>query len=88
MRVEKGASFERGLDAILDYIAEDSLNRAIAFVDALEEKLDGLPHMPYKFRHSIYFNDENIRDFIFKGYVIPYLIDEKNRKIILLGIVK
>ena len=88
MIVEKGESFEHGFDAILDYIAEDSLNRAIAFVDALEEKLDELPNMPYKFRHSIYFNDENIRDFIFKGYVIPYLIDEKNRKIILLGIVK
>ena len=88
MIVEKGESFERGLDAILDYITEDSLNRAIVFVNALEEKLDALPHMPYKFRHSIYFNDENIRDFIFKGYVIPYLIDEKNRKIIMLGIVK
>jgi len=88
MIVEKGESFERELDAILDYIAEDSLNRAIAFVDTLEEKLDELSHMPYKFRHSIYFNDENIRDFIFKGYVTPYLIDEKNRKIILLGIVK
>ncbi len=28
------------------------------------------------------------RDCIFKGYVIPYLIDEINNKIILLGIVK
>ena len=44
--------------------------------------------MPHKFRKSIYFNDENIRDYIFKGYVIPYFIDTKHEKIVLLGIVK
>lgn len=44
--------------------------------------------MPYKFRQSKCFNDENIRDFIFKGYVIPYLIDKENNKIVILAIFK
>ena len=88
MIVEKGDKFESRLDTILDYIAKDSLNIAIDFAMELEEKLEKLPNMPYKFRRSIYFDDENIRDCIFKGYVIPYLIDEINNKIILLGIVK
>ena len=88
MIVEKGEGFDHGLETVLDYIAIDSLDRAIAFAEALEEKLDVLPCMPYKFRPSIYFNDTDIRDLIFKGYVIPYLIDEENKKIILLGIVK
>ncbi|NEW60227.1 type II toxin-antitoxin system RelE/ParE family toxin [Sulfurovum sp. bin170] len=88
MIVEKGDKFDSKLDAVLDYIARDSLNRAIDFSVELEEKLNKLPHMPYKFRRSIYFDDENIRDCIFKGYVIPYLIDGINNKIILLGIVK
>ena len=44
--------------------------------------------MPYKFRKSIYFEDDNIRDYIYKGYVIPYLIDTEEDKIILLGMVK
>jgi len=88
MIVEKGESFDRGLDMVLDYIAIDSLDRAIAFAEALEEKLDTLAYMPYKFRPSIYFNNTDIRDLIFKGYVIPYLVDKENEKIILLGIVK
>jgi len=44
--------------------------------------------MPYKFRKSIYFDDENIRDYIFKGYAIPYLINEDNNEIALLDIIK
>ncbi|EAI8502716.1 hypothetical protein CV548_05525, partial [Campylobacter coli] len=39
-------------------------------------------------RKSTLFNDENIRDFIFKKYVIPYYIDSKNDKILLITIYK
>ena len=88
MQVEKKDSFDTQLDNVLDFIAKDSLNRAIEFMVELEEKLEMLPHMPYKFRKSIYFEHEEIRDFIFKGYVIPYFIDESKSKIVLLGIVK
>jgi len=42
--------------------------------------------MPYKFRKSIHFNDENIRDLVFKGYTVPYLVDDE--VIVVLGIVK
>jgi hypothetical protein len=88
MTVEKSIYFERGLDAVLDFIAEDSLNRALEFLAELEEKLATLPYMPWKFRPSIYFDDEAIRDFVFKGYVIPYLVDTAKDKIVLLGIIK
>lgn len=44
--------------------------------------------MPYKYRKSFYYDDINVRDMIFKGYTIPYLIDEKNNKIVLLDIFK
>jgi len=88
MIIEKDEKFDTNLDKVLDYIAEDSLNKAIEFMTQLEEKLNALHHMPHKFRKSIYFNDEDIRDYIFKGYVIPYFIDTKHEKIVLLGIVK
>ena len=88
MTVEKSKYFEKELDTILDFIAEDSLNRALEFLTELEERLSALPYMPWKFRPSIYFDDEAVRDFIFKGYVIPYLIDTDKDKIVLLGIVK
>ncbi|MEA3492434.1 MAG: type II toxin-antitoxin system RelE/ParE family toxin [Campylobacterota bacterium] len=88
MTIEKNILFDNSLDEILDYIAVDNLDRAIAFNRELESKFYDLPYMPYKFRTSIYFDDEKIWDFIFRGYVIPYLIDDEADKIILLGIVK
>ena len=39
-----------------------------------------------KLEKKIKFNYENLRELIFKGYTIPFFIDEKNYKIILLGI--
>jgi len=44
--------------------------------------------MPYKFRKSFYFDNEEIRDMIFKGYVIPYKIDKNRNEIIIIGIKK
>ena len=41
---------------------------------------------PFICRKSTNFNDESIRDLIFKSYVIPYLID--NEVIYVLGIYK
>ena len=47
-----------------------------------------LINFPFKFRQSKYYNDENARDLIFKGYTIPYYIDLKNNTIVILTIFK
>ena len=44
--------------------------------------------MSFKCRKSIYFSDDNIRDLIFMGYVIPYKIYESKNEIIIIGITK
>ena len=88
MLIEKSKKFDDDLESVLDRIVLDSLNAALGLVDELEERLKALPHMPYKFRKSIYFDNESIRDYIYKGYVIPYFIDTDMDKIILLGMVK
>ena len=78
--------FKSELKNIIDFISDDSILRAVAFRDELLDKIYLLPNYPRIYRKSIKFNDENIRDFIFKGYVIPYLIDDE--KIVILGIYK
>ena len=88
MKIYKNEKFISQLDDVLDFIAIDSLNQAIIFNRNLEIKINSILNMPYKFRQSIHFDDENIRDLIFKGYTIPYFIDEENRLIIILGIIK
>jgi plasmid stabilization system protein ParE len=86
MVIKQLPDFQKELDDILDYIAKDSLQRAIYFNSQLQEKINSLAIMPFKCRRSIYFNDESIRDLIFKGYTITYHIDQN--EIILLGIKK
>ena len=43
--------------------------------------LEKIYPMPLKCRKSIYF-DDNIRDLIFKGYVIPYKVDKTKNKLL------
>ena len=88
MNVVKDPKFNEELKVILRFIALDSKPRAINFKNELITKVNNLPYMPYKYRKSHYFSDENIRDYIFKGYVIPYKIDTENNTLSILAIIK
>jgi len=80
--------FIKSFTNIWDYISIDSKTRANKFKIELKQIIEDLVYMPYKFRKSIYFDDENIRDLIFKGYVIPYRIDKAKNIIFIVGINK
>ena len=87
MRIEKSQKFKNSIQNILDYIiSKDGINRSKNFYKAVNKKIKSLKFMPYKYRKSYFYDDENIRDLIFKGYVIPYLIDDE--KIIILDVFK
>ena len=78
------------LDKIADYIAFDSEWRAAEFVKGAKAACAGLDFMPYKFRKSLKFDDENVRDFVFKGYVLPYRVETlgNGTNVYMLGIYK
>jgi plasmid stabilization system protein ParE len=88
LRIEKDDKFTYNLKTIFRFIAHDSKARAIQFNNSLFNAVNRLPDMPYRYRASYYYDDKKIRDLIFKGYTIPYLIDEARDKIILLDIFK
>ncbi len=88
MQIIRDTNYLTKLQNIMEFIAKDSLTRALIFQTDLDEKVNNLENMPYKFRKSIYFNDENIRDLIFKGYVVPYKIDKIKDTINIIGIKK
>jgi plasmid stabilization system protein ParE len=73
---------------ILDFIKQDKISSAQNFKKNLKNKIQNLAFFPYKYRKSIFFDDKNIRDLIYKGYIIPYKIDTKEKRIYILGIVK
>jgi len=74
------------LKGILDFIKKDKPETAKKFKTELKQNIEKLPTFPYSHRKSIFFENENIRDLIYKGYIIPYKIDKE--KIFILGITK
>ena len=40
--------------------------------------------MPYRYRKNAILGDENVRDLVFKGYVITYRINEKSIEVLLI----
>lgn len=88
MKVEFNPLFEEALLSILMYVMNENPSASIKFENELFKHLVDLTHFPYKFRQSIYYDDEHIRDYIFMGYTIPYLIDKENDVIVILDIFK
>jgi len=88
LTIQYNPDFRQNLVSIWRFIACDSVDRANSFKKQLKEKIANLSNMPYKFRQSLYYDDKNIRDLIFKGYTVPYLIDIGNKKIVILDIFK
>ena len=86
MIIEKSPRFKDELEVVVDFIAKDSINRAIAFYDELLLKINQIPNNPYIYRKRLKLNDDNVRELIMKGYTIPFEIDRTNNKIIILGI--
>lgn len=87
MQIIRDKVYINNLDTIIDFIAQDSVSKAIDFLNELDHKIYSLTTMPYKFRSS-YYDDEAVRDLIFKGYTIPYLISLNNNTIVILDIFK
>ena len=88
MKIVYRTKFVNEFNNIWDFISLDSRNRANKFKQEFKESIENIPFMPHKYRKSIYFNNEDIRDLIFKGYVVPYKIDAVNNQIIIIGINK
>lgn len=86
MKVILSRKAQRHLIQIRDFIAEDNPARAITFIDELEAAMSDLSSMPYRCRKSIYYNDDKHRDLIYKGYTVPYLVDEEKGRVVILAV--
>ena len=86
MQIIYRPTFEFNLLRIIDFIVTDKPKASVNFANELEKLIFNLPNFPYKNRQSIYFNDENIRDMVFKGYTIVYKINIQKNLIEILDI--
>jgi len=78
MKIVFKDTFLNRLESQIEYISLDSRTRAVKFKSDLFKKIKEIPQRPHSYRKSIYFEDETIRDLIFKGYTIIFRLTEKS----------
>ncbi len=88
MKIVRSSKYIATLQEIMRFISLDSKKRALAFRNQIDKQIASLTDMPYKCRKSIYFDDEQIRDLIYKGYTIVYKVDEDKNLIVIVAIKK
>ncbi|WP_457743519.1 hypothetical protein [Sulfurimonas sp.] len=62
MRIIYNPVFETELLHIINRIAEDKPNASIKFALELEKSILDIPTFPFKYKPSVYFDDQNVRD--------------------------
>lgn len=88
MKIEITKDFRLDLDSQVRYISKDKPIAARRFKTDLIKNIKKDLSKPFSFKKSQYYNDENIRDYIFKGYTIVYYIDVERKTISVFGFIK
>jgi len=78
--------FYEELEVIIDFIADDNINRAIEFLDTLTEKILDIPNRPHSYRKRKNTKYLESRELIYKAYCVPFFIDKESDTIVILGI--
>ncbi len=81
-------SFQDKLNEQVEYIAKDKPRAARKFKTDILKRIKEIPSMPFACRRSIFFDIEDIRDLIYKGYIVVYKVDETEGIITVFGFTK
>jgi hypothetical protein len=76
MRIRFEEDFLFALENQVHFIAKDKPQAAKKIKSDLLQKLKKDLKFPFHFKKSIYYNDESIRNYVFKGYVSVYKIED------------
>ena len=88
MKILCSQTFQQQYKALLQEYSEidyEALKRYKVYLDAV---ILNMPTKLKKFKKSIYFEDEKIKDLEHQGHIIPFYLDEENEAVLLLGIFK
>ena len=88
MKIEVTKQFRNKLKRQVQYISSDKPLAAKKFNKSIFAKIRGISANPKINRKSIFFEDENIRDLVVKGYLIVYEILPAKDKIVVFGFYK
>ena len=85
MKVIESKQFKDELRAIAFYIKKDKSSASIDFVKNLKKTIKRLVDFPYQYKKSIYFDNDEIRDMVYRGYTIVYEISTEKDTLVLLS---
>ncbi len=88
MKLKITKSFRDKLNDQVAYIAKDKPSAARKFKSLVLKEIKEIPNLPFKNRKSIFFDREDIRDIIVKGYLIVYKVNKKENSIEVFGFSK
>ena len=81
-------TFEKQLKALLEEYAAEDFSATKNYKMYLDTVILNMPTKVKKFKKSIYFDDENIKDIEHQGHIIPFYIDEETDSYLIIGIVQ
>ena len=87
MKILFTEDFKENLKEMLKFIKQDSKDRAYNFRDSLKNEIIKIPERPYSYRENLTMKDTQVRDMVFKGYVV-FVIDEGEQTITIISIYK
>ncbi|POY39542.1 type II toxin-antitoxin system RelE/ParE family toxin [Flavobacterium alvei] len=88
MRIKLTIEFNYDLKDIVDFISKDKPVAARKFKIELIKKIQKDLKQPFLFKKSIYFEDENIRDYVFKGYTVVFKVENDLETVLVVAILK
>lgn len=80
--------YKEQLKEVLKLLEEENASNAKSFELYLDTIIVNMQTKVKKYKQSIYFDDENIKDIENQGFTIPFYIDEKKKVYVLLGLLK
>ena len=79
--------YEKQLKKILEDLMLNDIKSAKDFKMYLDTLIINAPTKSKKYKKSIFFDDENIKDIEYNGYKIPFLEENNANSFIILGII-
>jgi plasmid stabilization system protein ParE len=88
MRIKLTIEFNYDLKDIVEFISRDKPLAARKFKIEVVKSIKKDLKKPFLFKKSIYFDDENIRDYVFKGYTVVFKVDIALETVVVVAILK
>lgn len=88
MKIKLTIDFKADLKEIVFFISRDKPIAAQKFKNKLLQNIKNDLVNPFNYKKSIYFDHNNYRDYVYKGYTTVVRIDELNEIVYVIGILK